>query len=225
MVIRFCAYPGGGASISGDGLHMVIPEQIAAAEHQETELALFIANYPFLWANREIIFSTPELYDAPLSFAGLSCAYLGGGPVTLGILFELWSCGHWTGICGKCGGSIRIYSLRGSILSGTNGWMSFCKECGAQSKGSVDSKKDGRSFASHVMPALELIRKHAKPVNVKHPSFRSDFLTFSRRCTEKPGEKKPAASENEKLIIPVDDTKNLEEVILFLKKIVSGSTD
>lgn len=145
--------------------------------------------------------------------------------MTLGILFELWSCGHWTGICGKCGGSIRMYSLRGSILSGTNGWMSFCTECGAQSKGSVDSKKDGRSFSSHVMPALELIRKHAKPITIKHPPFRSDFLASSRRWAEKHQEKKLAASENEKIIIPVDDTKNLEEVIEFLKKTANGFRD
>lgn len=225
MVIRFCAYPGGGASISGDGLHMDIPEQIAAAEHQETERALFISNYPFLWANREIIFSTPELYDAPLSFAGLSSLYLRGGPLTLGILLELWNGGHWTGICRECGGSIRLFRLWGSILSGTNGWASFCTECAAQPTGSVNPLKDGRNFLSHAIPAEQLIRKHEKPVTVEHPSFHSDFLSFSRRCSEKFWEKKPAASENEKVIIPVDDTKNLEEVIVFLKKIVSSSTD
>ena len=64
---------------------------------------------------------------------------------------------------------------------------------------------------------MDLIKKHSKPIIVKDPPVPSDFSTWSKKVSERyeSGAVVPV-EEPENEIIPVDDTKSLEEVIELL---------
>ena len=55
-------------------------------------------------------------------FSGLSLAYVGGGPLSLGMLFYLWRTSQWLAECPECGSTALIYFVGGSPLSGMNRW-------------------------------------------------------------------------------------------------------
>lgn len=63
------------------------------AREKEEEIKRLFDNFDYLWQRRHKIIGDVELSGLPAYFAGLSLAYIGGGPLTLGMLFELWSGG------------------------------------------------------------------------------------------------------------------------------------
>jgi len=202
-------------------LHVESPKGLSPMELRAGERALFTAHYPLLWEARSIIFSTPEMYNAPLSFSALSCAYIGGGPLCLGILLELWDNGNWTVACSECGGVCRIVYWGGSPLSGTNKWSGFCILCNKDCNGIVTSL-DEISFLKEAHIARKLIFKHMKPLVVKNFPVQSSFLKFSQRCTEKYGKQGNQVIQEQfkekKIVISIDDRKTLREVVEFLSK-------
>lgn len=220
-MLTFGAHPKGGLVFTGNGIHVSSPTPQETVEKKERDKELFIANYQLFWENRERIFATPELYDAKLSFPALSCAYFGGGPLSLGILLELWDAGYWTAPCPECGGTCRVTYWCGSPLSGMNYWWGFCLDCGVRINKNIyrrsDEVNDDRGFSNESHRALDLIKKHSKPIIVKDPPVPSDFRTWSKKVSERyeSGAVVPV-EEPENEIIPVDDTKSLEEVIELL---------
>ena len=216
-MIHFGGYPKGGLAFTGDGVHVVspVPQESAGVKARDREL--FISNFRLLWENRARIFADPELYDAPLSFSALSCAFLGGGPVSLGILLELWEDGRWIEPCPNCGGECRVFYRCGSILSGANKWWGFCMGCGEDWINGSRPAESG--FSREVHAALKLIHKHARPIVVKNPPFPSDFATWAARCRERYESGAVVRDdEREKEIIPVDDTRSLREVVELLSR-------
>ena len=222
-IVFFIGSPGGGLQFSEDGLHVGSPKKFPPLELRVQERALFMAYYSLLWRNRRTIFSTPEMYDAPLSFSIFSCAFLQGGPLSLGVLLELWENGNWTVPCPECRGICRVVSWEGFLLSGINKWSGFCTHCGRNCDGCVDPEKDGISFVREALNARELRGSHRKSVVVNNPPVQSSFPAFSGGCPEKSGTQSGQGNqvsqkqlEEEKIILSVDDTKTLREVIEFL---------
>jgi hypothetical protein len=67
--------------------------------------------------------------------AFLSVAYHGGGQLPLGVLILLWRQGEMLDTCTKCGGTVHIFGVGGSPLSGSHSWWGFCIQCGSRVRG------------------------------------------------------------------------------------------
>jgi len=111
-----------------------------------------------------------------------------------------------------------------------NFWWGFCLDCGVRIHKNIYKRSDevnnGRGFSLESHRVLELIKKHSKPIVVKDPPVPSDFRTWSKKCRERyeSGAVIPV-KEPEKEIIPVDDTKSLEEVIELLSRSAADSAE
>lgn len=134
------------------------------------------------WERRGEIICTPEIYGIYPLFSGLSLAYAGGGPLSLGMLLELWSAGEWRVPCTNCGGDAFIYFAGGSPLSGMNGYAARCPACGAQIRGRAEN------FAALWRPAKKLIARAEAEKSAKSsvacktpPRPREDFCAMSAR--------------------------------------------
>lgn len=134
------------------------------------------------WERRRKILCMPEIYGIYPLFSGLSLAYAGGGPLSLGMLLELWNAGEWRVPCTNCGGASFIYFAGGSPLSGMNGYAARCPACGARIHGRAEN------FAALWRPAKKLIaraeaEKAAEPPGAQRtqPRPREDFRAMSAR--------------------------------------------
>ena len=112
-------------------------DENAAARRTRDRDYLF-SRFGWFWDRRAEIFNTPEIYGIYPLFSGLSLAYVGGGPLSLGMLFYLWRTSQWLAECPECGSTALIYFAGGSPLSGMNRWAAHCIFCGANVAGSAE---------------------------------------------------------------------------------------
>ena len=119
--------------------HGYVPQQ-DQADRRETEFQTFWENHRLLLDKQEEILSCPDYFFTPLSFAGCSWPYVGGGgPLCLGYLLLCWRSGLLVEPCPRCGGNAMVTFFGGSPLSGSCGWSGFCIDCQSKqsAKGSV----------------------------------------------------------------------------------------
>ncbi|WP_143330681.1 hypothetical protein [Cloacibacillus sp. An23] len=99
--------------ISGGG---VTPAQTDSVEESAEALCKerrardrehFFGSFARFWEKRAEIAARPEIYGITPLFSGLSLAYAGGGPLSLGMLLELWAAGEWRVPCPGCGERIN----------------------------------------------------------------------------------------------------------------------
>lgn len=150
----------------------------------------------WFWERRGRICGTPEIYGIYPLFSGLSLAYVGGGPLSLGMLFRLWHAGRWVAKCPECGSAALIYFAGGSPLSGANRWAARCIFCGADAAGSAEN------FHELWRPAKALIdeaesdkRRFAEQSAPPEKKPREDFRAISRRWRRDYDEKSEAELE------------------------------
>lgn len=148
------------------------------------------------WERRGEIICTPEIYGIYPLFSGLSLAYVGGGPLSLGMLFYLWRTGQWLAECPECGSTALIYFAGGSPLSGMNRWVARCIFCGANVAGRAEK------FHELWRPAKALIdeaesekRRLAEQSAPPEENPREDFRAISRRWRRDYDEKSEAELE------------------------------
>lgn len=113
----------------------------------------FFGSFARFWEKRAEIAARPEIYGITPLFSGLSLAYAGGGPLSLGMLLELWAAGEWRVPCPGCGGEAFIYFAGGSPLSGMNGYAAQCPNCGERINGRAEN------FAALWRPAKDLLAR------------------------------------------------------------------
>ena len=118
-------------------------DENAAARRTRDRDYLF-SRFGWFWDRRAEIFNTPEIYGIYPLFSGLSLAYVGGGPLSLGMLFYLWRTSQWLAECPECGSTALIYFAGGSPLSGMNRWAAHCIFCGANVAGSAEKFQTDR---------------------------------------------------------------------------------
>lgn len=152
--------------------------------------------FGWFWERRAEIFNAPEIYGIYPLFSGLSLAYVGGDPLSLGMLFRLWHAGRWVAKCPECGSTALIYFAGGSPLSGMNRWAARCIFCGADVAGSSEK------FHELWRPAKKLIdeaglAKRPPAVQTEPPKKkpREDFRAISRRWRRDYDEKSEAELE------------------------------
>lgn len=157
-------------------------EDETAAQRGARDRDYLFSRFGWFWDMRNKIFTTPEIYKIYPLFSGLSLAYVGGGSLSLGMLFRLWDEGLWIAPCPECDGKSYIYFVGGSPLSGINRWTAHCMGCGANIVGSVPK------FHELWRPAKALIDEAARvnhfskeetPQREQKP--RDDFRAMSHR--------------------------------------------
>lgn len=170
-------------------------DENAAARRTRDRDYLF-SRFGWFWDRRAEIFNTPEIYGIYPLFSGLSLAYVGGGPLSLGMLFYLWRTGQWHAECPECGSTALIYFAGGSPLSGMNRWAAHCIFCGANVAGSAEK------FHELWRPAKALIdeaerekRSIAGQSAPREKKPREDFRAISRRWRRDYDEKSEAELE------------------------------
>ena len=170
-------------------------DENAAARRTRDRDYLF-SRFGWFWDRRAEIFNTPEIYGIYPLFSGLSLAYVGGGPLSLGMLFYLWRTSQWLAECPECGSTALIYFAGGSPLSGMNRWAAHCIFCGANVAGSAEK------FHELWRPAKALIdeaesekRRLAGQSAPREEKPREDFRAISRRWRRDYDEKSEAELE------------------------------
>ena len=95
------------------------------------QFEMFKREFQLIWQYRENICNTPELSNIQIPEVGTSYAYTSCGPVTLGMLLNLYAQGKLrVGHCKNCGHETLGYYFCGSILSGSGSHLGFCPVCG-----------------------------------------------------------------------------------------------
>lgn len=159
-------------------------------ERRERDREYFFSRFDFFWDMRAEIASRREIYDIYPLFSGLSLAYAGGGPLSLGALTALWDAGLWSEPCPRCGGTARVYFAGGSPLSGSNSYDAQCPDCGEKIHASA------QKFYELWRPAKKLLDvqqgiKVVQPQKKEQPrreDFRSLSLRWKKEYDEKSGE-------------------------------------
>lgn len=127
-------------------------------KESSANIAIFKREFPILWRYRERICHTPELSNIQTRGLGCSYAYVNLGPVTLGVLLNLYGRGELrVGHCRVCGHETLGYYFCGSILSGVGSHYGFCPECG------VDDPHQGKGHG--YVHRVFLGYEHAFPVD------------------------------------------------------------
>jgi hypothetical protein len=134
------------------------------AERRETEFQTFSQNLQLLLDKQEEILSCPDYFFTPLSFAGCSWPYIGGGgPLCLGYLLLGWSSELLIEPCPGCKGKALVTFFGGSPLSGCCGWSGFCVDCQSEQSARASAHKP---FSMRV--ALILSLRKTYPEDVSH---------------------------------------------------------
>ena len=121
---------------------------------REIQIDFLFDNFDFFWKNKQIIFDNEDIYRLGTGFSWISIAYIGGGSLSIGMLFDLWKKRLWTETCPECGGKVRIFCCGGSPLSGSHSYVGRCTSCGKKvSGGHVED------FSKIWRPARELMNK------------------------------------------------------------------
>ena len=109
-------------------------------------------------SNSDVILETPEYFYCQLVSAYLSCPYLGGGPIPLGVLIHLWEDGVMLDACPACGG--RLHAIGGCWMFSGYALWGVCRDCGAwqKARGSHSSRRD-RGFPEFVFPVNEMLKR------------------------------------------------------------------
>lgn len=168
----------------------------SAAARAARDRDYLFSRIDWFWERRGKIFNMPDIYGIYPLFSGLSLAYIGGGPLSLGMLFRLWSAGRWVAKCPECGGAALIYFAGGSPLSGANRWAARCIFCGTDAAGSAEK------FFELWRPAKKLIdeaglakRQPSAQSAPQEKKPREDFRAISRRWRRDYDEKSEAELE------------------------------
>lgn len=110
-----------------------IPNDTPDSVTKTSPFETFKREFQLLWKYRENICNTPELSNIQIPCIGISYAYIGCGPVTLGMLLNLYAQGLLrVGYCKTCGHETLGYYFCGSILSGAGSHRGFCPICGTE---------------------------------------------------------------------------------------------
>lgn len=165
-------------------------------ERKARDREYFFSRFGWFWERRGTILAMPEIYGVRPLFSGLSLAYIGGGPLSLGALFRLWGMGRWTAVCPECGGEAFIYFAGGSPLSGANRCEAYCTDCGTYFAGQAET------FSELWRPAKELIEREARAdvapaaeAPARTAKKCEDFRAISRRWRAEYDEKSEAELE------------------------------
>lgn len=168
----------------------------SAADRAARDRDYLFSRFGWFWGRRAEIFNTPEIYRLYPLFSGLSLAYVGGGPLSLGMLFRLWHAGLWVAKCPECGGAALIYFTGGSPISGANSRAARCIFCGANVTGNAEK------FHELWRPAKKLIdeaglakRQPSAKSGPPKEKPREDFRAISRRWRRDYDEKSEAELE------------------------------
>ena len=157
-------------------------EDETAAQRCARDRDYLFGRFGWFWSMRGKILESPEIYKIYPLFAGLSLAYIGGGPLSLGMLFRLWSEGLWAAPCPECGGKAFIYFAGGSPLSGMNRWTAHCMGCGANVTGSAQKFHElWRPAKALIDEAAHKNRVSEKEAPPREQKPRADFREMSRR--------------------------------------------
>jgi hypothetical protein len=143
--------------------HGYMPEK-DQAERRETDFQTLSQNLQLVLDKQEKILGCPDYFFTPLSFAGCSWPYIGGGgPLCLGYLLLGWNSGLLIEPCPGCGGKALVMFFGGSPLSGSCGWSGFCVDC--QSKQSANNSVH-KPFFERITLILSLRKTY--PERVSH---------------------------------------------------------
>ncbi|MFH2010045.1 MAG: helix-turn-helix transcriptional regulator [bacterium] len=99
---------------------------IALQAHEEC----FAENLTFLLSRAAAILDFPPWSCARVLGAGCSIALFGGEHFSLGVLLRSWRAGDLTLPCPCCAGSLRVYWVSGSPLSGAHQALGACGSTG-----------------------------------------------------------------------------------------------
>ena len=197
-------------------------EDETAAKRGARDRDYLFNRFEWFWDMRGKIFEHQEIYRIYPLFAGLSLAYVGGGPLSLGMLFRLWSEGLWIATCPECGGKAYIYFAGGSPLSGMNRWTAHCMGCGANIAGSapkfqelwrpakalIDEAARVNHFAEEETPQRE--QKPRDDFRAMSRRWRSDYDEKSEEELERKANERKAKREAERLRALEKERKRLE---------------
>lgn len=163
----------------------------------------------------ETIKNTPEYFYCQPKGSDASLSPIGGGPLNLGILLQIWDERMDPSICPYCGGHPFLIGLHGSVLSGTHWLRGFCTQCCEP----MFWKRPG-SFVEFAVRIRELIHKHRnKPII--EPGERQRF-SWGKGVE---GENNP-----DRVIRPAVEAKTLSQVLWelgneYLKKELENEFD
>jgi len=110
-------------------IEQILYPQVLSKEDRQEMFMLFRENFDLFLKYDDLIINTPEFFHCSFGSGFISVAYLGGYPVSLGALLQLWKTGEWVVVCNQCQGKLYLYGAGGSPLSGSNSCCGICKEC------------------------------------------------------------------------------------------------
>lgn len=103
------------------------------SECDAIQFETFKREFQQIWQYRDNICNTPELSNIKIPGVGTSYTYTNCGPVTLGMILNLYAQGLLrVGHCKNCGHETLGYYFCGSILSGSGSHHGFCPICGTE---------------------------------------------------------------------------------------------
>lgn len=106
---------------------ITLPRQSKSEIRKETEM--FKENFSLILDHSSLIINSPKYYYSYLESFIVGLIYLGGYHAYIGSLLQLWKKGVFMGKCSYCGGSLYLFSGKGSPLSGSNSCAGICNEC------------------------------------------------------------------------------------------------
>lgn len=106
---------------------ITLPRQSKSEIRKETEM--FKENFSLILDHASLIINTPRYYYSYLENFIVGLVYLGGYRACIGSLLQLWEKGIFMDECSYCGGSLYLFSGKGSPLSGSNSCAGICNEC------------------------------------------------------------------------------------------------
>ena len=107
------------------------------------EYMLFLNSFDTILSNSRTIIENPEYYHCRSINWYIGNYLTGTTYITLGRLLELWNADKFKTRCGNCGGSVYIFRIGGSILSGTCRWTGWCPICKEEVRG---GNKEGKGL-------------------------------------------------------------------------------
>ncbi|WP_045217360.1 hypothetical protein [Desulfonatronovibrio magnus] len=131
---------------------ITLPRQSKSEIKKETEM--FKENFSLILDNSRLIMNTPRYYYSYLESFIVGLVYLGGHKASIGSLLQLWEKGIFMDECRHCGGSLYLFSGKGSPLSGSNSCAGICNECREISHKNLPDVKQIMNAYKHVKDSI-----------------------------------------------------------------------
>jgi hypothetical protein len=139
-------------------------------QERRKEFVLFKENFDLILKYSELIINTPKYFHSYIESSTVSLAYMGGYYAHIGALLQLWEEDSFVDECNQCNGKLYFFQGGGSPLSGGNGCMGICGECGTILCKRLDGTKALMKAFDHVKYSLNtrlILRKKGQAFSFK----------------------------------------------------------